>query len=67
MVFLESKYILPEDMTNAIDEYFLAYLLMVKEKKNVTEKIILSIYKDNIQIRREKDFFAFHKVDLVLL
>lgn len=48
-------------------EYFFIYLPMAKGEKNVIEKIISSIYKDNMQIKKEKNLFAFHKFDLPLL
>lgn len=63
VVFIESKHILPEDMRNAVEDYFFARLPIAKEEKDVKEKIISSIYKDNIQIRKERDLSAFHKVD----
>lgn len=48
-------------------EYSFAYLPIRKKEKNTTKKIISSIYKDNIQIRKEEDFSVFHKVDPLLL
>ncbi len=67
VVFVESKHILLEDMTNAADEYSFARLPVAKGEKNATEKVVSSIYKDNMQIRREGDLSAFHKVDPPLL
>ena len=61
------QHILPKDMTNLAQKYSFARLLMVKGEKNVMEKIISSMYKDNMQIRKERDLFAFYKVDLLLL
>ncbi len=54
-------------MTNAVDKYFFAYLPIVKEEKNTTEKVVSSMYKNNIEIRKEGDFSVFHKVNLPLL
>ena len=48
MIFMENKHILFENMTNATNKYFFACLSIVKGEKNVTEKFVLSIYKDNI-------------------
>ena len=67
MIFVESKHILPKDMTHAAEEYFFACLPIAKGEKNVTEKIISSMYKNNMQIKKEKDLFAFYKFDLPLL
>ena len=67
VIFVKSKHILLEDMTNAIDKYSFACLPMAKGEKNATEKVVSLIYKDNMLIRREGDFSAFHKVDLLLL
>lgn len=67
VVFVESKYILLENIINTADEYSFVCLLMAKREKNITEKIVLSIYKDNIQIKREKDCSTFYKIDLLLL
>ena len=67
VVFVESKHILPEDMTNAVEDYFFARLPVAKGEKDATEKIVLSMYKDNMQIRKEGDLSAFHKVDPPLL
>lgn len=67
IVFVKSKHILPKDITYTKDEYHFAHLPMANEEKNVTEKIILSMYNDNIQIRREKDLSTFHKFDWPLL
>ncbi len=67
VVFVESKHILPKDMTHAVEEYSFACLLVAKGEKNETEEIISSMYKDNMQIRKEGDLSAFHKVDPPLL
>ncbi len=48
VVFIENKYILPEDMTEAADEYFFTYLPVAKREKYATEKVVSSIYKDNL-------------------
>lgn len=67
VVFVESKYILPNDMTHTTEKYFFAYLIMVKNEKNIIEKTVSFIYKNNMQIKREKDLSTFHKIDLPLL
>ncbi len=67
VVFVESKRILPKNMINAVDKYFFTCLPIAKGEKNVMKKVISSIYKDNIQIRKEGDFSAFYKVNLPLL
>lgn len=67
VVFVESKYILPEDMINTADEYSFTCLPMAKGEKNVMEKVVLSIYKNNIQIKSEGDLSTFYKVDPSLL
>lgn len=56
-----------KDMKHAIENYFFACLPIAEGEKNTIEKIVSSMYKDNIQIRREKDLSIFHKVDLPLL
>lgn len=48
VIFIESKHILPKNMTYTIKKYFFAHLLIVKEEKDIIEKIILSMFKDNI-------------------
>lgn len=67
VVFMESKHFLPKNMTNTVDEYSFACLPMAKREKNTMEKIISSIYKDNMQIKREKDLSTFYKINLSLL
>ena len=67
VVFVKSKHILPKNMTYVVEKYSFARLFVVKREKNVIEKIISSIYKDNMQIRKEGDLSAFHKVDPLLL
>ncbi len=67
VVFVKSKHILPKDMRHAAAEYFFARLPVTEEEKNETEEIISSMYKDNMQIRKEGDLSAFHKVDPPLL
>ncbi len=67
VVFVESKHILPKDIINAADEYSFARLLMAKGEKNATEKVISSMYKDNMQFKREEDLSGFHKIDPPLL
>ncbi len=54
-------------MTHAKEKYSFACLPMAEGEKNATEKMVSSMYKDNMQIRREGDLSAFHKVDLLLL
>lgn len=65
MIFIESKYILPKNITYAAKEYFFTLLSIVKKEKNAIKKIILSIYKDNIYIRRERDLSIFYKFNLL--
>lgn len=67
IIFVESKYILLKDIINAVDKYFFAYLPMAKREKNIEKKIISSIYKDNMQIRRKKNLSTFYKFNLLLL
>lgn len=67
MVFMKSKHILPKNMIYTINEYFFICLPMTKEKKYITNKIVLSIYNDNMQIRKESDLSAFYKVNTLLL
>lgn len=67
IVFIKNKHILPENITNTINEYFFVYLLIANEEKNIMKKVVLSIYKDNMQIRKKRDFFAYYKFDLPLL
>ena len=67
VIFVKSKHILPKDMINAIDNYSFACLSVAKGEKDATEKIVSSMYKDNIQIRKEGDLSTFHKVDPPLL
>lgn len=50
-----------------MEKYFFPYLFMAKREKNIIKKIVSSIYKDTMQIRKKRDFFAFHKIDLSLL
>ena len=61
VVFVESKHILPEDMTNAVEEYSFARLPVAKGEKDATEKIVSSMYKNNMQIRKKKIFLPFIK------
>lgn len=48
LIFVKRKYILPKDMTSITKKYSFACLLMLKEEKDTIEKIVYSIYKDNI-------------------
>ena len=48
IVLVKSKYILPENMINAADEYSFAHLPIAKKEKNAIEKVVLLIYKDNM-------------------
>lgn len=50
-------------MKNAVEDYFFVRLPIAKKEKDVKEKIISSIYKDNMQIRKEGDLSAFYKVN----
>lgn len=63
---MESKYILPKDMTNSVDKYSFTNLLIAKKEKNAREKIVLLMYKNNMQIKK-KDLSTFHKANLLLL
>ncbi len=54
-------------MINAIDKYFFTCLLIVKGEKNAIKKVVLSMYNNNIQIRREKDLSIFYKIDPPLI
>ena len=67
VIFVESKHILPENMTNAVEDYSFARLPVAKREKDATEKIVSSMYKDNMQIRKERDFSTFYKVNPPLL
>lgn len=67
VIFVESKYILAKDMIYIVEEYSFPRLPIAKGERDTTEKIVLSMYKDNIQIRKEGDLFVFHKIDLLLL
>ena len=67
VVFVEIKHILPKDMTYTAEECSFAHVPVAKGEKNITKKIISSMYKDNMQIRKEGDLSTFHKVDLSLL
>lgn len=67
VIFVEIKHILPKDITSTVEDYSFARLPEIKGGKTVREKIILSIYKDNMQIKKEVNLFTLHKVDLLLL
>ena len=67
VVFMESKHILSKDMINIVDKYSFTCLSIAKGEKNTMEKVVSSIYKDNMQIGRKEDLSAFHKVDPLLL
>ena len=67
VVFVESKYILSKNITNAADEYIFIFLPIAKKKKNAIKKVILSLYKDNMQIKRKRDLSTFYKVNSLLL
>lgn len=54
-------------MTNAADEYSFTCLLIAKGEKNAMEKVVSSMYKDNIQIRKERNLSTFYKVNSLLL
>lgn len=54
-------------MTNAIKDYSFAHLSIAKGEKDTIEKIVSSMYKDNIQIKKEENLSAFYKVDPPLL
>lgn len=67
VIFMKSKYILPKNMTYTAKEFLFIYLLMAEKEKNISRKIILSMYNNNIEIRKKKYLFTFHKIDLLLL
>lgn len=48
VIFVEHNHILLKDITNAVEEYSFACLPIIKREKDLTEKIISSIYKDNM-------------------
>lgn len=62
VVFVNSKYILPKDITHAVEENFFACLPIVERGKNITEKIISSINQNKMQIRKKKIFLPFIKL-----
>ena len=64
---MEREHILPKDMTSATKDYSFIHLPALKGGKTITKKIISSMYKDNMEIRKEKDLSTFHKVNLLLL
>lgn len=53
---MKNKHILLEDIIYAIKKYFFTYLPIAKAEKNIIEKIILLIYKDNMQIKKKRFF-----------
>lgn len=67
VLFVENKHILPKNITNTVDKFSFTCLLIAKDEKNITEKVISSIYKNNIQIRKERDLSVFYKIDPLLL
>ena len=67
VVFVKSKHILPKDMTNAVEDYSFARLPIAKGEKDAIEKIVSSMYKDSMQIRKKGDLSVFHKVNPLLL
>ena len=62
VVFVKNKYILPKDMTNIANEYFFACLPMAKEEKNARKKVVLFMYKNNMQIKKKEIFPLFIKL-----
>lgn len=67
VIFVENKHVLPKNMTNAVEDSFFACLLVAKGEKEATQKIVSSMYKDNMQIKKEEDLSVFYKVDPLLL
>ena len=67
VIFRESKYILPKNITSVAEDYFFAHLLVIKGGKTAIDWIVLSMYKDNMQMSKEGDLSAFHKIDPPLL
>ncbi len=45
---MESKHILPEDITNTVNEYSFACLPVAKKEKNTMKKVVSFMYKDNM-------------------
>lgn len=64
---MESKYILPKDKTYVIEKYSFTHLSIIKREKDAIEKIISSMYKDNMPIRKKGDLSTFHKINFLLL
>lgn len=46
-------------MIYIVEKYFFICLIIRKEEKNIVEKIVLFIYKDNTPIRKNEIFFPF--------
>ena len=67
VVFVESKHILPKDITNVVKEYFFAHLPIAKGEKDTIRKIFSFIYKDNMQIRKKRDLSTFYKLNIPFL
>lgn len=63
VVFIESKHILPKNITNTTKEYFFAYLPVLKK---TLKKIILSKYKSSVLIKRKENLSIFLKMKPLL-
>lgn len=48
IVFVESKHILPDHITNTGNKYSFASLPVIKGRKSIMEMVILFIYKNNM-------------------
>lgn len=64
IIFMKSKNILWKNIIYIVNQYYFIYLLIAKKKKNIIDKIDLTIYKNNIQIKKKENFFIFFKFDL---
>lgn len=64
IVFVESKHLLPQDVTSDETSRFRDYTTAIgPEDSERAEEIILAFYKDNFQIRKEKVPTPYHAVD----
>ncbi|MCJ1265674.1 hypothetical protein MMC22_005554 [Lobaria immixta] len=64
IVFVESKHLLPQDVTSDETSRFRDYTTAIgPEDGERAEEIILAFYKDNFQIRKEKVPTPYHAVD----
>lgn len=61
------KYCLFKDITNTIKDCLFYLFAIIKGEKDTIEKIVLSMYKNNMQIRKKRDLSAFRKINAPLL